>query len=96
MPFVEVAGLWFCRYETRFRDYEAFVIQKGHTVSKKYNFPGFDSQDKNYPVVNVSWDEAQAFCEWLTASEQKLNFLTARQRYTLPTDVEMEYRGRPQ
>src|ERR1043166_9198786 len=44
--------------------------------------PGF-SQTDDHPVVQVSWDDAQAFCEWLSTQEQSV--------YRLPTEAEWEY-----
>jgi formylglycine-generating enzyme len=40
-------------------------------------------QDDNHPVVNVTWDDANAFCEWLSRREGK--------HYDLPTEAQWEY-----
>ena len=40
-------------------------------------------QTDRHPVVNVSWNDAAAFCEWLSKKEDK--------RYRLATEAEWEY-----
>ena len=44
--------------------------------------PGFEQTDE-HPVVCVSWNDAVAFCEWLSRKEGK--------SYRLPTEAEWEY-----
>jgi formylglycine-generating enzyme required for sulfatase activity len=53
-------------------------------VDRKYHWrnPGFEQGD-DHPVVQVSWNDAMAFCKWLSESEGET--------YRLPTEAEWEY-----
>ena len=50
--------------------------------------PGFE-QTATHPVVNVNYDDAVAFCQWLTEKEHAN--LPAGAEYRLPTDAEWSY-----
>jgi hypothetical protein len=88
MAFAEVLGtdVLFCLWETRVRDYAAYA--GAHTeVDNSWRKPGF-TQGDDHPVVNVSWQEAKWFCEWLTGKERTEGRLQPDQEYRLPTDAE--------
>ena len=88
MPFVPVKGteVAFCIWETRVKDYAAYAAANAG-VDGNWKKPGFQQED-THPVVNVSWNEAQAFCAWLTKKELAEGKIKVGQKYRLPTDAE--------
>ncbi len=83
MKFVPVgevlAGIW----PVRVQDFEAFCTTTGRARLAP-DFP----QDGTHPVVRVSWEDATAFCDWLTARELAAEQLEDGQHYRLPSDLE--------
>lgn len=102
MKFAPVGDLLFCVWLTRIQDFEAFVGATGYDAEKKmyslgkdqwkerghtWRNPGY-SQTPAHPVGGVSWEDAMAFCQWLTEKEKKDGLLVEGQSYRLPTDEE--------
>lgn len=90
MKFVPVPGIdaLFCIHETRRQDYAAYaaavpgvnplwqdIYQTSPTLSKAGPGPKDD-----HPVVMVSWEDANGFCQWLSRAEGRT--------HRLPTDAE--------
>lgn len=71
-------------WETRVRDYAAFEKASGYPRAREPDFP----QSPDHPVVNVSRDDAQAFCAWLTKTERAALRIGEKHVYRLPTDLE--------
>jgi hypothetical protein len=80
MKFVAVPGteVMFCIWDVRVQDYRAYA-DANSGVDEKWKVPGFTQSDI-HPVVNVNWNDAKAFCAWLSRKEGKT--------YRLPTDAE--------
>ena len=85
MKFVPVPGteILMCIHETRRADYATYAATNSGADStwKTVVLEGVPvGAGDNHPVVNVSWDDAKAFCEWLSQKEGRT--------YRLPTDYE--------
>ncbi len=73
--------VFFSIWETREQDYAAFA------TATKRSWDNAKAGD-THPAVNVSWEDATAFCQWLTTAEQTAGRLKAGWSYRLPSDHE--------
>jgi len=88
----------FCRHETRWKDYAAFAeANEGvdepwkSQVCNGYDVRANEERPEDHPVTRVSWEDAQAFCAWLTEKERAAGRLTEDMAYRLPTDLEWSW-----
>ncbi|MFO8061938.1 MAG: SUMF1/EgtB/PvdO family nonheme iron enzyme [bacterium] len=64
---VYLDGYYISKYETNNKQYKQFCDATGRDYPQD---PGFDNMNNyfsaypDYPVVNVTWEDANAYCEW--------------------------------
>ncbi len=97
-------GVLFCIWETRVRDFEAFVKDTGHWVQPGYDIneagewikngaqdwraPPGYVQTPDHPVIGIGWNDAVDFCVWLTSRERTAGLIGPTDAYRLPSDFE--------
>ncbi|TDU67297.1 sulfatase-modifying factor enzyme 1 [Prosthecobacter fusiformis] len=84
----------FSVWETRRQDYAAYARSRSGVnaewEAKEYNRLPVGQGD-DHPVVSVSWEDATAFCQWLTRHERSAGRIGADDEYRLPMDAEWSY-----
>ena len=90
MPETEVR---FSIYETRVKDFAAFAVTNPQLDGTNWNRAFYHgvtpvSTGPDFPVVNVSWNDAHSFCEWLTETERQAGMISRNEFYRMPTDEE--------
>ncbi len=83
LPLIWVAplGLFVGKYEVTNRQFRRFKPAHASGQHKRLSLDG-DSQ----PAVNLTWNEAREFCQWLTTNHSVISM--KRYEYRLPTEAE--------
>ena len=81
---VEVSPYWLAQTPVTNRQYRLFVQATGGKEPRSWRDRRFNQPEQ--PVVEVSWSDATAFCQWLSAE--------SGHRIDLPTEAQWEFAAR--
>jgi formylglycine-generating enzyme required for sulfatase activity len=82
---VELSEYSIGKYPITNQQYQAYV-REGGKAPQGWDGDQFPQGKDSHPVVNVSWDDAQAFCAWISKKTNK--------PYALPTEAQWEKAAR--
>lgn len=82
---VYVSEFSLSRYPVTVAQFRVFIEESGYDAGK-----GWQSGVDNHPVVDVSWDDAAAYCRWLSGKLKEAGLGEVR----LPTEAEWEKAAR--
>ena len=83
---VELSRYSIGKYPITNYEYSIFIKDTAHKPPRGWNEDQYPPEKGDHPVVNVSWDDAIAYCSWLSK-------LTGK-NYSLPTEAQWEKAAR--
>ncbi len=87
MVFVPAGNVWFCIWQTRAGDFKQY--QQATKAEVNGRLAALLNEQQDLPVREVTWEQAQSFCSWLTKKDREAGLLPrAGTRYRLPRDSE--------
>jgi len=78
------------KYPVMCVEYQAFVKETKHPPPSDWEGENYPEGRGDHPVVHVSWDDAMAYCRWLTEKLRATGRLRADEVIRLPTEAEWE------
>lgn len=79
---VRVSNFYMSKYEITVAQWAEFCAAAGKSIPPMPSWGWID----NHPIVGITYEDAQAFCQWLSTTTGK--------RYRLPTEAEWEFAAR--
>ena len=80
--FNRIWNVYYAVYETTVADYYLFVKETGRSWTWQ------PWQEPDHPAVDMTCEDAKAYCDWLTKRERKMGVIDETWTYRLPTDYE--------
>jgi formylglycine-generating enzyme required for sulfatase activity len=77
---VELSEYSISKYPLTNREYQAFVSEAKYKSPRGWDNDQYPAEKGDHPVVIISWEDATAYCKWLSDRTRK--------NYRLPTEAE--------
>ncbi|MGV3664239.1 MAG: formylglycine-generating enzyme family protein, partial [Prosthecobacter sp.] len=84
VPLEEKSRVLICATETSVDNFQGWLTDTQKTWANKPSF----LLGGTHPAAGVSWDDATAFCAWLTERDRASKLIPANASYRLPKDME--------